>query len=236
MHTVQMRTRGDVRRGFLFPDEISCLLERETRPDYKLLWMLMADCGLRMSEALAVTWGDLINPLRTPSIPTKSIRIFGKGRKVRHVPVPSRVCTQVKDWGIKRRGCFNARHGANYRFHDIDPNQPFHFKRRAVEQHFKTLLHKCSIQRPYLVPHSLRHSYAMRLLAAGIDIYTVSQLLGHDSISTTQEYLHLLPTYSDKVLEVMDRDTAAPLLEPGRPGSRTMGFVDGLPLGQPVMN
>jgi len=61
---------------------------------------------------------------------------------------------------------------------------------RAIQYIFRQTLQKTSIQKPANV-HTLRHSYATHLLEEGVDILTVRDLLGHEDINTTLDYLHV---------------------------------------------
>ncbi|MDE0529993.1 MAG: tyrosine recombinase XerC [Albidovulum sp.] len=139
----------------------------------KAVFSLLYGCGLRVSEALSLTRGDL--PVRD------TLRIRGKGGKERIVPVLpvarqaveayARLCPFVKGdddalfVGV-RGGPLNQR-----------------TVRTIMEQARKTLgLPETA------TPHALRHSFATHLLEASSDLRAIQELLGHASISTTQAY------------------------------------------------
>ena len=134
-----------------------------------LLW----GCGLRISEALGLTGAD------APLPPV--LRIIGKGGRERIVPVLPAAREAVADYlrlcphpAARTAPLFRgARGGA------LNPRQVA----RAME------LARMSLGLPATAtPHALRHSFATHLLAAGGDLRSIQELLGHASLSTTQAY------------------------------------------------
>jgi len=135
--------------------------------------LLLYGCGLRISEALALTASDL--PLGD------ILRVTGKGQKTRLVPV----LPAVRD--------------AMERYIDLCPFSPepkapvFHAVRggalgaRAVQALVVNLRSRLGLPTS-ATPHALRHSFATHLLAGGGDLRTIQELLGHASLSTTQGY------------------------------------------------
>jgi integrase/recombinase XerD len=134
----------------------------------------MYACGLRISEAatLDISAVDSANLL---------LRIIGKGNKQRLVPLPAPILDDLRSlWRSHRhlRWLFPNRDGLN-----------------PVSQHvlgrtFRAAVHAAGITQP-VTAHSLRHSYATRLLEHGVDTRVVQILLGHANISTTAIYTHL---------------------------------------------
>ena len=61
----------------------------------------------------------------------------------------------------------------------------------------------------HVTPHTLRHTFASHLAMAGVDLYTISQLLGHSSIAMTQRYAHLSPDHKTLAVEKLERHLAA---------------------------
>ncbi len=141
---------------------------RDTRE--KLWWMLMCDCGLRMSEVRGLLLYD---------IDRSGITVRGKGGRWRKVPVTQRVWAQVAD--VRSQ----APKSGEARVCDISA--------RAVQARFRRTLRRAGQMGLRVCPHSLRHTFATRSLTAGIDVYRVGLLLGHRSIRTTAGYLHASP-------------------------------------------
>jgi integrase/recombinase XerC len=134
-----------------------------------LLW----GCGLRISEALSLTGRDAPLP--------DSLRIRGKGGKTRLVPVLPQVREAVDAYLARLptpRGPDEALFLAN-RGGALAPRQ--------VQALVQGLRGKLGLSER-ATPHALRHAFATHLLGAGADLRSIQDLLGHESLSTTQRY------------------------------------------------
>jgi len=136
---------------------------------------LLYGCGLRISEALSLTARDL--PL------AEVLRISGKGGKERLVPVIAPARLAVADYVRLCPFALSAEpDGALFRGTRGGPLNP-RLIAAAMEQA------RAGLGLPATAtPHALRHSFATHLLAAGGDLRTIQELLGHASLSTTQAY------------------------------------------------
>jgi integrase/recombinase XerC len=144
----------------------------EVARDQALLTLLYG-CGLRISEALSLTRGEV--PL------ADIVRITGKGDKTRVVPVLPIVREAIAayvaalPWTLQpKEPLFRAKRGGPY--------SPRHAQ--AMMQMLRGRLGLPASA----TPHALRHSFATHLLGAGADLRTIQELLGHASLSTTQRY------------------------------------------------
>lgn len=147
---------------------------------------LLYGCGLRISEALSLTFADAPLP--------ETLRITGKGGKTRIVPILPAVRAAVDAWLAVQPfpleptdALFRARRGG--------PLSPRH-----VQATVQRLRGRLGLP-PTATPHALRHSFATHLLGAGADLRSIQELLGHASLSTTQKYTavdaaHLLDAYA----------------------------------------
>ena len=149
----------------------------ETRRRYELLFGLLLNSGLRISEALALKAADV----RILDGLAKSVRVIGKGDKERLVPLPASFGAVFGFW-LKDR-----------------PNGEFVFARaagqkpvsaQAARAYLRGMLQKAGIDKK-ISPHKLRHTYATNLLNAGAELVDIKALLGHESISTTQIYTNV---------------------------------------------
>ncbi len=143
---------------------------------------LLYGCGLRVSELVAldicaVSFGD------------ESVRVLGKGRKERVVPLGSKARDAVAVYLEHRAELSHPRTKA------IDGQALFvgRLGRRVSVRWLQKLVHRYGalVGRPDLHPHALRHSCATHMLEGGADLRAIQEMLGHTSLSTTQRYTHV---------------------------------------------
>ena len=131
--------------------------------------------GLRVSEICKLKIEDLDLAQGTALV------YQGKGNKDRYVPIPARFIPTLKTWLGER--------GTGYVFPSPRGGK---LSSRTLQLRLKALGKKAQIPRA-LKPHTLRHTYATRLLEKGANIREVQELLGHSSIQTTEIYTHTVP-------------------------------------------
>jgi integrase len=186
------------------------------RRDHALL-LLAVQTGLRVSELVALTCCDI-------SLFTGAhVRCSGKGRKQRCTPLTPQTVSTLGAWIRERAG---------------NPDDPLFPSRRggplstdAVEwllaKYAAAAALRCpSLRAKHVTPHVLRHSCAMALRAAGVDLSVIALWLGHESIESTQIYLHADLAVKEKALA-----RTAPLgTAPGRykPADALLAFLDSL--------
>ena len=143
------------------------------------LFTLLYGCGLRISEALGLDVRDV-----PPGIGT--LRVLGKGRKERLVPLLPAV-----------RDALNAWLGLHP---DRRPDAPLfvgvkggRLNARIAQLTLESYRAQAGLP-AHATPHALRHSFATHLLAGGADLRSIQELLGHASLSTTQRYTSVDPT------------------------------------------
>lgn len=135
--------------------------------------------GLRASELVSLRTADL-------NMTYGYVKVRGKGKKERLVPVGEIALERVREYMEKGRPFF------------LNPAKPSDFLflnsrgERLSRQRFWGLLKeyalKCGIDRRKISPHVIRHSFATHLLERGADIISVQKMLGHSSLTTTQIY------------------------------------------------
>jgi integrase/recombinase XerC len=139
------------------------------------LVLLLYGCGLRIGEALSLKRGE------APAPGQDALKVTGKGRKERLVPVLPVVAEAVGDYLAR---CPHA----------TAPEGPLFLGARGGKLSPRLLQRSLARLRTALglpewaTPHALRHSFATHLLAQGGDLRTIQELLGHASLSTTQRY------------------------------------------------
>ena len=207
---------------YLTPTEVTALLSAPDRANWTgrrdRAWILLAvTSGLRVSELTALTRADL-NLESGPHV-----LCHGKGRKDRATPVTTETVALLWNWTKELPG------GTDTPLFPTRTGRPM--SRDAVAARLKVHVARASSVHPLLsgkkvTPHVLRHTAAMRLLEAGVDVMTIALWLGHESSETTQIYLH-----ADLALKERAIARAAPTgTRPGRyqPGDRLLAFLEAL--------
>jgi integrase/recombinase XerD len=147
----------------------------------RLLFNLLFDTGLRISEALNLTLNDL-------NLNNHSIIVMGKGSKARIVLISSTLEKQLTDYiAITRKQLIKDRFKTNYLFINEKGSQ---VTRSYAYLKLKEAASKANISKD-ISPHTLRHSFATSLLENNADLRAIQTLLGHADINTTQIYTHV---------------------------------------------
>lgn len=167
--------------------------EVERARDTALLEVLYGS-GLRVSELVGLDVGHL-------ALEESSLRVLGKGKKERIVPLGSVAKDAVERYLARRPELRHPRTGAQ------DERALFLSKKgqRLGVRRVQTLVQRygaLGAGRGDLHPHALRHSCATHLLEGGADLRAIQELLGHSSLSTTQRYTHVS---LDQLMAVYDR-------------------------------
>ena len=143
----------------------------------KALLAILYGCGLRISEALALSRKQIDDD--DPRI--RTLRVMGKGGKERIVPILPAVLKAVR---LYLEACP----------HDPGPEGPLFLGTRGkrlnaavAQKHVRRARLELGLPNS-VTPHAMRHSFATHLLAGGGDLRTIQELLGHASLSTTQRY------------------------------------------------
>ena len=207
---------------FLDRDEIDALLAIPNlstwlgRRDRTLL-LVGVQTGLRVSELIGLNCQDVVFGTGA------HVRCLGKGRKQRCTPLRPETARALQVWLRERQGL---------------PDQPVfpsirggRLSRDAVERLITKYTHRAerscsSLKRKKVSPHVLRHAAAMDLLHHGVDRSVIALWLGHESVETTQMYLH-----ADMRLKEKAMARTAPLgVKPARyrPDDKLLAFLESL--------
>ena len=138
-------------------------------------------CGLRVSELINLKISDLY-------FEEDFVKVTGKGNKQRLVPVSEVNKQCINTYLINSRTKLNI----DSKSSDIIflNRNGYKLTRAMIFTIVKSLSKKAGIKKT-ISPHSFRHSFATHLLENGADLKTIQQLLGHESITTTEIYMHL---------------------------------------------
>jgi site-specific recombinase XerD len=183
---VQFLTRSEVDALLAAPDQRTW----SGRRDHAFL-LIALQTGLRLSEMTGLQGQDVI--LGTGA----HIRVVGKGRKERTIPLTKQTAAVLKAWmqeaarGDSQALFPNARGGRL----SADGVQ------YMLTKHTATACQVCpSLKQKRVTPHMLRHTMAMELLQAGVDRAMIALWLGHESVETTQIYLHANLALKEEIL------------------------------------
>ena len=161
----------------------SSLLEIRDRAILELFY----GTGIRLSELVGLNLADL-------DFSNGTVRVFGKGRKERIVPMGKEAASVVQRY-IARRPSHGPVAGNRAVFLNARGER---ISARGVQLRVRKWLTAVS-PKEHLGPHALRHTFATHLLDRGADLRSVKELLGHASLSTTQMYTHLTMDHLKKV-------------------------------------
>jgi integrase/recombinase XerC len=184
---------------YLLVDEVFRLLERPEKEkplglrDLAILEVLYS-CGFRVSELEALTISSI-------DFDERLVRVIGKGDKERIVPIGRQALQAVRNYleatqYLRRRSVYISR----------DEPLFINFRGGALSgRSIGRIIKKYAIESGLTAdvsPHSMRHTFATHLLDGGADLRAVQELLGHESLSTTQKYTHVS---LDRLMEVYDK-------------------------------
>jgi site-specific recombinase XerD len=169
-------TRAEIEAVIAAPD-LSTWYGRRDRA----LLVLALQTGLRVSELINLSRGDVMLGAGA------HVRCMGKGRKERSTPIRKDSLKVLRDWltergGIEKDPVFVSIRGDRFSRDAVE---------RIVRKHVETAASQCpTLTKKRVTPHVLRHSAAMQLLQNGVDRTVIALWLGHESVETTQMYIH----------------------------------------------
>ena len=183
----------------------------------RTLLLLALQTGLRVSELVNLTCGDVALGAGA------HVRCMGKGRKERSTPLRKDCVKALRGWLDERAGA------------DAEPlfvsNRGDRLSRDAVERivrkHVALASDICpTLKGKRVTPHVLRHSAAMQLLQNGVDRTVIALWLGHESVESTQMYVHA----DIQIKEQAMAKTQPVAVSPGRyrPNDALLAFLEGL--------
>lgn len=172
--------------GFLSRGQIQAILDAPDPSTWsgrrdRVMFSTLYNTGVRVSELICLRVADLMLEA------SPSVRILGKGRKERQVPLWPSTASQIKRWLLAEKSPGPER--------SLFPNRSGgRLTRTSVAERLELAVQKAARKYPELTqqrisPHVFRHSIAMHLLQAGVDITVIALWLGHESPATTHMYI-----------------------------------------------
>lgn len=176
---------------FLSVKEIEQLIDTAfTKKDYRywrigVMIELMYATGLRVSELVGL-------PENAINYGKRLVTLVGKGNKERIVPIAERVITALQEYLPLREEFIKKNSSSTWLFPSLT-SVSGHLTRDAFYKDLKKLAADCGIYPSRISPHVLRHSFATHLLNNNADLRSVQKMLGHENITTTEIYTHIIP-------------------------------------------
>jgi integrase/recombinase XerC len=151
---------------------------------------LLYGAGLRASELIGLNLGDA-------SLSERLVRVVGKGRKERIVPFGTRAAEALEAYLAVRGSHTKVGKSAQAERDRVSAKEAVFLNFRGgrlttrsvgniVDRYMELLAQRLKVH-----PHTLRHTFATHMLSAGADLRAIQELLGHESLSTTQKYTHV---------------------------------------------
>jgi len=157
----------------------------------RLIVGLLFLAGLRRSEVLGLDISDVAADL-------SAVMVRGKARRERLVPVSSRLRGMLAEY-LQVRESDQPALVVNAAGNRMGTTSFYRL--------FRRLLRRAGLEETGITPHTLRHAFASELIKAGVDIATISELLGHANIATTSIYLHTNPASKRSAVECLCCDS-----------------------------
>lgn len=173
---VRKLKEGEVRRRFYAAEEVERVVAgpggNEVGVATRLMIKIMFETGMRIAEVTRLRWNE---------VDGRQIRFVGKGRKPREVYVTAATRRELEEYRV----------AAGYKWSDYVWGSPWNGEpptTATVRNWLKRAFLAVGFEDFY--PHALRHSFATDLQRRGASVAEIKEMLGHESIATTERYLH----------------------------------------------
>lgn len=175
------------------------LSHRDGQRDRTIIELLYS-CGLRVSELCNLRLSDLY-------LQDGYLRVVGKGNKQRLVPISPRAIRELELWFMDRNEIVPREGEDDFVF--ISAARRQRLSRITVFHNLRLYAGRAGVEKT-ISPHTLRHTFATHLLEGGANLRVIQQLLGHESIATTDVYMHLSnPFLREQVLKYFPRNRSS---------------------------
>lgn len=209
--------------GYLSREEMQAVLNAPDATTWagrrdRVLLAVMYNTGARVSEAIGLRHDDLLEAN------ARTLRIRGKGRKERVVPLWKQTAAEVLQWSKRLDAPLNGPLFPNVRGRPLS--------RSGVEDRLALAVGKAtktcpSLRNRSISPHTIRHTTAMHLLQSGVDLTVIALWLGHESPETTHLYVEADLRMKEEVLTKAKGISPDPTT-PFRPKGKLLEFLDRL--------
>jgi integrase/recombinase XerD len=208
--------------GYLTREEMQAILDAPEAETWtgqrdRVLFAVMYNTGARVSEIIGLRQGDLAGA------EARSVRFHGKGRKDRVVPLWKQTAATLSQWSKRLASESDVPLFPNARGKPLS--------RSGVEDRLAIAVEKAvgacpSLRDKPVSPHTIRHTTAMHLLQAGVDLTVIALWLGHESPETTHQYVEADLKMKEEVLTKTEEISPTPARF--QPKGKLLEFLDNL--------
>jgi integrase len=157
--------REKQRTRFFTDEEVGMMLKYCGDADLRMAIMVGVMTGLRKTNLLSLEWSQI-------DFSNKIVKCTVKGNKELYIPLSDELVTALKDYRVDKLIAYGRI-----------------FPRKNYDRLFRRLCRGLGLRDTCF--HTLRHSFGSHLAMAGVDIFTIKELMGHESTDTTQRYVHV---------------------------------------------
>ena len=175
--------------AIMAPEEIIKLIDGVENIKHRTILILLYSSGMRVSE---------IANCKIADIDSKNMRIKvvqGKGAKDRYTIMSQQVLLQLRAYYLIYKP-------VDYLFNGYKAGSKYSV--RSIQHIMQKALIKVGLESKNYTIHTIRHSFATHLLDNGTDLFTIKELLGHNNIQTTMQYMHLTTRRVDEIVNPYD--------------------------------
>lgn len=202
---VKLPKKQRVNPAYINSDQLSVISEKLNNRVVKDVTVFAFGTGMRLNEIVNLRWKNV--NLATRIITVGDEDFTTKGRNQRYIPISDEALTSILSQRERKKA---IPIGNSFVF--SKPNgEPFtgdYFSKR-----FKRACKSAGIDKSIHF-HSLRHSFASNLAQKGVNLYTIKELLGHSSITTTEIYSHLNMDSLKEAIETLNQPPPSPKSSP----------------------
>lgn len=168
----------------------------DTKRDYCMIVFLL-NCGMRLSELVGINLKDIRTTHAADGSEVYTLKVLGKGSKERIIYLNDACVNAYLDYLAPNESDPDARAAAGNRYMSANTDALFLSSRhkrisnRRVQQVVEECLKKSGLDNLGLSVHKLRHTAATLMYQNGVDVRVLKDVLGHESLNTTQIYTHI---------------------------------------------
>jgi len=199
---IKLKRRQKTAPAFINENELYTIISNIENECIRNICITAFNTGMRLGEVINLKWGNV--NLEKKRIVVGDDNFMTKGRKQRYIPISNKLFILLSEL-VKQKGkIIGILTGKDKKNFVFTKDNGFLFSADYVSKKFKKACIAAKTGNEIHF-HSLRHSFASQLVMNGVPLYTVKELLGHTSITTTEIYSHLNIDSLKDAISTLDR-------------------------------